>query len=83
MIHLKCTDLELGKVKNVLKGSQFVFKDWTCSRCLFSYLPLCRMRSIDQQNEGINQHKSMVTDTINLTDTFNEHLEALAQISLN
>ena len=69
--HVKCADLELSNVKKQLKENQLTVEDWICSRCLFSKLPFYSMRTIDQQSEGNNQDESI------LTDTFDEHLEAL------
>ena len=70
-LHVKCTDLELTKVKKQLIQNQLMVKNWTCSRCLFRVLPFHSVRYIDQQHEGTNQNDSVSSDAVN------EHLEAL------
>ena len=70
-LHVKCTDLELTKVKKQLIQNQLMVKNWTCSRCLFCVLPFHSVRSIDQQHEDTNQNDSISSDAVN------EHLEAL------
>ena len=69
--HVKCTELDLTKVKRQQTQNQFIVKYWTCSRCLLSMLPIHSVRSIDEPHEGINQNDST------LTEAANEYLEAL------
>ena len=69
--HVKCTELDLTKVKRQQTRNQLIVKNWTCSRCLLSMLPFHSVRSIDKPHEGINQNDPT------LTEAANEYLEAL------
>ena len=69
--HVKCTELDLTKVKRQQTRNQLIVKNWTCSRCLLSMLPFHSVRSIDKPHEGINQNDPT------LPEAANEYLEAL------
>ena len=57
--HVKCTELDLTRLKRQQIQNQLIVKNWTCSRCLLSMLPFHSVRSIDEPLEGINQNDSI------------------------